>query len=634
MGDHDQTVLHDEDAHGNIHDDGRTLRPVRGDEYSVVGFGAMPLFRPPSDSRHVLLYRGKKLIPETLDVHPGPFSVTQWESLYSSVFTLGGSDFSRASFAPIVDDSSRVVGHVGWADGNDILVPEDTVRNDRLFWSNLQKVRLAEWRQQILDVFDRGRGTIPNFPFPPPATSPPPPKDGKRWRGPENCVYRPQPSYRPTILEEARSGPLKEGEIDQYLHDLDTFVKGGGDAFVGRHFLKPGFASYLDLHPSGLSVGGVGEPRKPYSSAYEFLVLVSPDGHLQGVMDIRKNLKTQVEFDTETFLKVIDLSMTILMVIDIFPIAVVLFRLGAKIATEATIQAIKLVAGREAKASLELAMRETKAALDLAKVEAGAASKIIGERGGREGLNAGQGLFQKQRAIALEQAAAKKEAEALATEGKIANAGSPERVQRLRAQAQSLRGEAAKLRGEAAEYASGAKSATADLPTPEEIEKELDKIALGEGKPQKAFRVPLSAAERTPEAIARLQRSLQSTARGRVVFRVEGGGSMPRLSVDAAGNVTTGGGTLNLNFGSLERALEFLAKRGPGARIIAFEVDEAWVQSVRSAAMPEHMTGPLGRDIRLVDVSYADDQMQIPEKLLHEMEKFIVPGSGKVVVVK
>ena len=25
MGEHDQAVLHDEDAHGNIHDDGRTL---------------------------------------------------------------------------------------------------------------------------------------------------------------------------------------------------------------------------------------------------------------------------------------------------------------------------------------------------------------------------------------------------------------------------------------------------------------------------------------------------------------------------------------------------------------------------------------------------------------------------------
>jgi len=28
MGEHDQAVLHDEDADGNIHDDGRTFHPI------------------------------------------------------------------------------------------------------------------------------------------------------------------------------------------------------------------------------------------------------------------------------------------------------------------------------------------------------------------------------------------------------------------------------------------------------------------------------------------------------------------------------------------------------------------------------------------------------------------------------
>jgi hypothetical protein len=154
-------------------------------------------------------------------------------------------------------------------------------------------------------------------------------------------------------LEQARSGPLPEEEITKYLRNLDKFVNGGGKAFVGRHFLKPGFASYVDLHPSGRSIGGVGEPRKPYSSAYEFLVLVDPDGNLQGVMDIRKDLKTQVEWDFEVFLGAVDLAMTFLMVIDIVPIAVVLFRLVGKMTTRATIWAIKSVAKREAKALLK-----------------------------------------------------------------------------------------------------------------------------------------------------------------------------------------------------------------------------------------------------------------------------------------
>jgi len=172
----------------------------------------------------------------------------------------------------------------------------------------------------------------------------------KRWRGPEDCG--PHPSYRPTLVEQARSGPFKEEESDQYLRNLDKFVRGGGKAFVGRHFVRPGDASYLDLHPSGLSIGGVGEPRKPFSSAYEFLVLVSPDGYLQGVTDIRKNLKTQVEWDFEVFFGAVDFAMTILMFIEIVPIAVVLFRLGAKMATRATIRAINFIVDREAKALL------------------------------------------------------------------------------------------------------------------------------------------------------------------------------------------------------------------------------------------------------------------------------------------
>jgi hypothetical protein len=342
---------HVDDAH--IHDDGRTLRPVREDEYSIFGgISEMPAFVPPRDSRQVFIYRGKKLIPDTVYIHSDAFLVTEWESLYSSVFRLGDSNFSRASFAPIVDDSWRVVGHVGWADGNDILVPEDTVRNDRLFWSILQKVRRGEERQQILDVFDRGRGTMPNFPFPPPTTSPPPPKDANRWRGPENCVPRPPTHYRPTLVEQARSGPLKEEEIAQYLRNLDKFVNGGGKAFVGRHFLKPGFASYLDPYP-GRPDGEVGSPKMPFSSGYEFLVLVDPDGNLQGVMDIRKNLTTQHERDLEILLGLFDLTMMILMIIDIAPLAVLLFRLGAKMAARATIWAIKLVENRGAKALLK-----------------------------------------------------------------------------------------------------------------------------------------------------------------------------------------------------------------------------------------------------------------------------------------
>jgi hypothetical protein len=614
VGEHDQTVLHDEDAHGDIHDDGRTLdhpefAPGAGAGAEDDVYNDTPVYR---DSHG-------KLIPDTVHVRLRAFSVTQWESQYSTVFAPVDFRLFEPSFAPVVDDSWRVVGHLGWIDGYDICVPYDTVRTGSKFWYILQARRLGEWRQQLLDEADRfDRGPLP-FPVHP--------------------VHAPVPPGRfSTLWDDARRGPLKEKSIEEiYQNNLNYFLRGGGKAFVGGGALDSDYAPYLDLPPAGLPDEGVwGRPNKPFSSGYEFQVLVSPDGYLQAVLGVRKvPPKMYGERVLSIAFEVIDIALTILMIIDIVTIPVVLFRLGVVVAKEAAIRAVEVAIDREAKAALKLVEQEAKAQLELAtRLEARASSDAVRAIGDGEARSAPRGLFQKQRAVALEQTAAAKEAEALATEGKIATAGSPERAQRLRAQAKSLRGEAAKLRGEAADYASGAKSATADLPTPEEVEKELDKIALGGGKPQKGFRVPLSSAERTPEAIARLQRSLQSTARGRVVFRVEGGGSMPRLGVDAAGNVSTGTGTLNLNFGSLERAMEFLEKRGPGARIISFEVDEAWVQSVRSAAMPEHMTGALGRDIRLVDVSYADDQMQIPEKLLHEMEKFIVPGSGKVLLVK
>jgi hypothetical protein len=77
-------------------------------------------------------------------------------------------------------------------------------------------------------------------------------------------------------------------------------------------------------------------------------------------MDIRKNLTTQHDKDLEIILGLIDLAMTVSMVFDILPIAVVLFRLGAKLAMRATIRAINVVVDREAKALLKLAEQEAK----------------------------------------------------------------------------------------------------------------------------------------------------------------------------------------------------------------------------------------------------------------------------------
>ncbi|WP_229883150.1 hypothetical protein, partial [Pseudorhodoferax aquiterrae] len=219
----------------------------------------------------------------------------------------------------------------------------------------------------------------------------------------------------------------------------------------------------------------------------------------------------------------------------------------------------------------------------------------------------------------------------------LADSHNPRRAAALRAeadrlldQAVGLEARASGLRAEAAEFASGRRSATADLPGPEDV----DALFAGMVSEQPGLvRVPLSDVERNPALLQRLVRPLlEGEGGGRMVFRVESERSRSLVHVDANGNVTIeGGASAHLNFGSFERAVEFVMQNSEGrARIIAFEVDEGWVRALRSAAIPEHGTADLHGQPRLVDVRFADDQMEIPAGLIGELGRAIVPGSGRV----
>ncbi|WP_116132692.1 DUF4157 domain-containing protein [Tropicimonas sp. IMCC34043] len=243
-------------------------------------------------------------------------------------------------------------------------------------------------------------------------------------------------------------------------------------------------------------------------------------------------------------------------------------------------------------------------------------------------------MHQRQRAAALREQAADLESRASVFEENAARIEStrPSGAQRARAQASELRRQSQALHAEADEYASGRRSATADLPGPEDVDRAFETLTAE----QPMVRIGLNAAELQQQDLPRLSRELTRSRSGnRVVFRVEGGGSRSRVIIDADGNVRLRrGATIHFNFGSRERASEFLAKREPGSRIVAFEVEEGWVRSARSGAVPEGGTGAIGgRQPRLVDVTYADDQLEIPKGLIHDMEEFIVPGSGRVVEV-
>src|SRR5689334_8165868 len=115
MGSHDPGMIwhtHAADAAPSIHDDGRTLRRVRDDEYlhtydeygHLVPDGDVL----PSYAREAFLFRGEELIPEVvLQVHSETFTPTKWESLYSSLSKNGTAD---ENFTPVIDDNCRIVG--------------------------------------------------------------------------------------------------------------------------------------------------------------------------------------------------------------------------------------------------------------------------------------------------------------------------------------------------------------------------------------------------------------------------------------------------------------------------------------------------------------------------------------------
>ena len=240
------------------------------------------------------------------------------------------------------------------------------------------------------------------------------------------------------------------------------------------------------------------------------------------------------------------------------------------------------------------------------------------------------GLRTRQRFFHLERDADGLEAQALELESRAAGSSvQARRAERMRQRAEHLRREAAGLREEANQLRRGERSAVEELPSAEQIEAAFER---GEVEAEGFFQVGLGASERNPAELLRLTRRLMLSRSGnRVVFRVEAGGSRELIRVGTDGGVTISRTTIDLNFGSAERAVEFLQDhRGSGARIVIFEVDDEWVRALRSAAIPEHGTGSLGRQPRLVDVRFAEDQMQIPGTLVPELENFVVPRSGRV----
>lgn len=125
------------------------------------------------------------------------------------------------------------------------------------------------------------------------------------------------------------------------------------------------------------------------------------------------------------------------------------------------------------------------------------------------------------------------------------------------------------------------------------------------------------------------------TRRGTVVtYRVEGT-SNTRIGIDPEGNVSfTGRSMLYLNVGQRRRALDFYAQkvRGglPEPQIKSFRIDKPALERLRRTTVEQ--TDDLARtSSHRVDTTLARDQFGLRRWDYRELEKSIVPGSGRIV---
>jgi len=334
MGEHDQTALtgrhtHGDDTREGIHDDGRTLgraefEPGAGGGAEDFAYNDTPVFR----------YSHDKLIPDTVHVHLRPFSVTKWESMFSTLFGSGTHPDNwvcpscdpglEPTFRPVIDDSYRVVGHLGWISGTEICLPKNTVAWDSRVAHIFEERRLGEDRRRLLAMHDRD-------PFPP--------FPGRRWA--------PEPDTK--FWAAVRRGPLKDASEEQrHQNNINYFLAGGGTALVGRDYVHDQMASQNF------------DPFLP--GDYRCMALVRPDGYLQSVLMVEKILhESRQARGLRIIFEVIDIALTVWMIIDIATISVGLIRLGVLLARAVEIRAIQLAVDQGAKAALKLAEQEARA---------------------------------------------------------------------------------------------------------------------------------------------------------------------------------------------------------------------------------------------------------------------------------
>lgn len=260
--------------------------------------------------------------------------------------------------------------------------------------------------------------------------------------------------------------------------------------------------------------------------------------------------------------------------------------------------------------------------------------------GNQTNLKGSPTLLQRQRAAALHREITDLQNKSFEAQSKAKNSSSsnPERSKRLKNLATELDQKASQKLQIANEFESGRRSATEDLPGPEDFPENLESLSSVGGVKIRLGKIPpVLEAPKT-----------ETVSGNRLVYRVEGKDVNRELvSIGPRGEVTIKQGSdIDFNFGSLERAQAF-QKQKPGTKIKVFEVDGKWFDSVRSIATPEKGVGndpirdlgsgeptkikPLrGITPQTVDVTKASDQLKVHSQIIPELQDFIIPGSGRI----
>jgi hypothetical protein len=305
-----------------------------------------------------LFRRRKELIPEIVYVHGDNFTPTEWEAQFSD---LAGSG-DEQSFAPVVDDNFRVVGHLGWIDGNNICVPKKTIASGYgyPYAAELEKARLfGAHRRLVSSHYSR----LPGLPGQP-VSAAPTKRPAPCW--PANkppALSLPNPKDEEALWDSLLEAPGKDvSEEQRHLGNLNFFLAGGGKAVVGFRFgwnLVPREQWQVRQHRD---YPVYSYPFDTYLmlKGYRFQVLVAPDGHIQAVLGVEKyEFELREEKILRIAFKIIDIALTVWMIIDIATIPVALFRLGGKLlARDVMIETVKMTVNQEAKAAADLTARE------------------------------------------------------------------------------------------------------------------------------------------------------------------------------------------------------------------------------------------------------------------------------------